>query len=129
MSARSTYADEERERLIIEMCKTSTSTDPLEIFENVASRPFVRMHGPEHHVLDGACLLATYRNAGGQIDLSSALEDLLLRGSMMPAAMCGKWGVCGAASSVGAALSLIEGTGPVSEDGTWGAISMSRPVP
>jgi hypothetical protein len=38
----------------------------------------------------------------------------------MPGAMCGLWGVCGAVASVGAALSIIDGTGPLSDDGTWG---------
>lgn len=38
----------------------------------------------------------------------------------MPGAMCGLWGVCGAVTSVGAALSIIDGTGPLSTDGTWG---------
>lgn len=34
--------------------------------------------------------------------------------------MCGFWGICGAIASVGAALSIIDGTGPLSDDGTWG---------
>ena len=38
----------------------------------------------------------------------------------MPGAMCGLWGVCGAITSVGAALAIIDGTGPLSDDGTWG---------
>ena len=39
----------------------------------------------------------------------------------MPGAMCGLWGVCGAVTSVGAALSIIDSTGPLSSDGTWGS--------
>ena len=35
-------------------------------------------------------------------------------------AMCGLWGVCGAVASIGAALAIIDGTGPLSDDGTWG---------
>lgn len=38
----------------------------------------------------------------------------------MPGAMCGLWGICGAITSVGAALSIIDKTGPLSTDGTWG---------
>ena len=38
----------------------------------------------------------------------------------MPGATCGHLGVCGAVSSIGAALSIIDGTGPLSTDGTWG---------
>ena len=38
----------------------------------------------------------------------------------MPGATCGMWGVCGAVSSVGAALSIIDQTGPLSADASWG---------
>ena len=38
----------------------------------------------------------------------------------MPGATCGMWGVCGAVSSMGAALSIIDGTGPLSSDDSWG---------
>ena len=38
----------------------------------------------------------------------------------MPGATCGMWGVCGAVSSMGAALSVIDKTGPLSTDETWG---------
>ena len=34
----------------------------------------------------------------------------------MPGAICGQWGVCGSAASVGAALSVWRGTGPMSDD-------------
>lgn len=120
MDAMTTYAPGEREALIVRACEESTSTDPLEVFEKVASLPFVRMHGPEHHVLDGACLLAAYRNAGGKIDLDAALAELASRGLKMPGAMCGMWGACGSTTSVGAALSIIEGTGPLTTDESWG---------
>ena len=32
----------------------------------------------------------------------------------------GLWGIYGAITSIGAALSIIDGTGPLSTDGTWG---------
>lgn len=38
----------------------------------------------------------------------------------MPGATCGMWGVCGAVSSMGAALSIIDETGPLSTDASWG---------
>ena len=34
----------------------------------------------------------------------------------MPGAMCGHWGVCGSLASIGAALSVIHNTGPLSTD-------------
>ena len=53
-------------------------------------------------------------------DLEESLIEITRRGMQMPGAICGMWGVCGAVSSMGAALSIIDGTGPLSTDNTWG---------
>ena len=111
---------EDRERKIIEACLQEKSKNPVDIFFNIAHMDFVRIHGPEHHVLDGAALLTAYYNAGGKIELQTSLNELMKRGLQMPGATCGMWGVCGAVSSMGAALSIIDGTGPLSTDSTWG---------
>lgn len=111
---------EERAKKIIETCLCENSKNPIEIFNHIAQSDFVRIHGPEHHVLDGAALLTAFYNAGGQVDLQSSLQELMKRGLQMPGATCGMWGVCGAVSSMGAALSIIDGTGPLSEDASWG---------
>lgn len=51
-----------------------TGTNPIRIFKNIAHKPYVSIHGPEHHILDGASLLVAYKNAGGNIDIDEALE-------------------------------------------------------
>ena len=111
---------EERAKKMIEACLQEKSKNPVEVFYNIAHKDFVRIHGPEHHVLDGAALLTAYYNAGGKIDLEISLNELMKRGLQMPGATCGMWGVCGAVSSMGAALSIIDGTGPLSSDASWG---------
>ena len=115
------YSMEERVKYIIDTCVSAGDTNPIAIFNNVTSGDPVRMHGPEHHILDGACILTAFRNAGGHIDLKSALERLAAEGVRMPGAACGLWGVCGAVTSIGAALAIIDGTGPLSEDDSWGS--------
>ena len=55
-------------------------------------------------------------HAGGEFDLSDALDELIIRGQTMPGAICGKWGVCGSAASVGAALAIIHRTTPLSDN-------------
>lgn len=114
------YSMEARSNRIIAMCLQETSKNPTEIFHKIAKQEFIRMHGPEHHILDGAALLTAFYNAGGNVDLPQILEELMRRGLQMPGATCGQWGVCGAVSSMGAALAIIDGTGPLSTDGTWG---------
>lgn len=115
------YTMEERAARIRDACLAESSRDPLAVFRRLAEQDFVRMHGPEHHVLDGACLLMAFYNAGGRIDLPAALDRILAEGLRMPGAVCGLWGVCGAVMSIGAALAVIDGTGPLSADGTWGS--------
>ena len=111
---------EEKAIKIIEDIKQEPGYNPVLIFKNMARKDYISIHGPEHHILDGASLLMAYYNAGGVIDIDAALDKLLQEGLRMPGAMCGLWGVCGAITSIGAALSIIDGTGPLSTDGTWG---------
>lgn len=110
----------EKAAYIIRDIKKETGPNPVQIFKNIAKQDYVNIHGPEHHVLDGASILMAYKNAGGKIDLDQALDKILHEGLRMPGAMCGLWGVCGAIASVGAALAIIDGTGPLTTDGTWG---------
>lgn len=111
---------EERTKKIIDACLQETSKNPIEIFNHIAQMDFVRIHGPEHHVLDGAALMTAFYNAGGKIELQESLTELMKRGLQMPGATCGMWGVCGAVTSMGAALSIIDGTGPLSTDASLG---------
>ena len=111
---------EERAKKIVEACLQQKSKNPIAIFSNIANEDFIRIHGPEHHILDGAALLTAFYNAGGKIKLYESLNELMKRGLQMPGATCGMWGVCGAVSSMGAALSIIDGTGPLSTDSSWG---------
>lgn len=108
-----------RIRRIMQDCLHSNETDPVKLFYAIAAKDFVRIHGPEHHFLDGACILTAFHNAGGNVDLKSGLEQIAQRSVQMPGAMCGHWGVCGAVTSIGAALSVIDTTGPLSE-ADWG---------
>ncbi len=70
-------------------------------------------------MIDGACVLVAYKNAGGNLNLNETLTTLMEEALKMPGAMCAKWGVCGAVTSVGAALAIIDKTGPLSTN-DWG---------
>lgn len=111
---------EEKANQIIEDIRKEKGVSPVRIFKDMAQKDYISIHGPEHHVLDGASILMAYYNAGGKIDIDAALNKILQEGLRMPGAMCGLWGMCGAIASVGAALAIIDHTGPLSEDGTWG---------
>ena len=110
----------EKAELIVKDIKKEQGTNPVLIFKNIAEQEYVSIHGPEHHILDGASLLVAYNNAGGEIDIDQALDRLISEGLRMPGAMCGLWGICGAITSIGAALAIIDVTSPLSTDGPWG---------
>ena len=101
---------------IIKICLDETSHDPVEIIEKLMSKPFCHMHGPEHHVMVGAALLTAYKNAGGDIDLSTALIEMMNRGKSVPGGACGFWGACGAGISSGMFISIISKSTPLANE-------------
>lgn len=104
---------------LIGMCLGEFSKDPIAILEKMMSMPFCHMHGPEHHVMVGAALLTAYHNAGGKINLESALYEMYRRGKQVPGGACGFWGACGAGISVGIYASILTCSTPLSQN-TWG---------
>ena len=98
---------------IFGVCQQETSCNPIEILDKMMQMPFCHMHGPEHHVMVGAALLTAYRNAGGELDLTSALEEMYRRGKEVPGGSCGFWGACGAGISSGMFVSIISKSTPL----------------
>ena len=64
---------EEKGKLIIRDIKQEIGINPVKIFKNIAHKDYISVHGPEHHVLDGASLLVAYKNAGNVIDIDQKL--------------------------------------------------------
>lgn len=104
---------------IVGLCLNETSCDPIEIIGKMMDMQFCHMHGPEHHVMVGSALLTAYHNAGGQIDLHKALNEMISRGGKVPGGACGFWGACGAAISTGMFMSIITGSTPLMNE-AWG---------
>jgi len=95
-----------------DVLKTTTSTDPIEILEKVMAHPSVPMHGPEHHAMVPAIIVAAVKNAGYPVP-EGAIEKALERGSKVPGGWCGFYGACGAAIGVGTAVSVSTGATPL----------------
>jgi len=105
--------------VIAETCLRTASRDPIAIMTVLMEQPCVHMHGPEHHILVGAALLAAAHNSGAEIDLPSALREMRKRGEQVPGGACGNWGCCGAAVSAGIFVSLLTGATPLKTE-EWG---------
>lgn len=98
---------------IMDICRASFSDDPFTIAVAAMNDRAVYPNGPEHHTLVGAALLTAYRNAGGDLDLAKALDELRVRSLEVPGGTCGFWGCCGAAISSGMYMSIVTGSTPM----------------
>ena len=104
---------------IIALALNEKSKNPTRILEKMMSMDFCHMYGPEHHVMVGVSLLTAYKNAGGDIDLPTALSEMYARGKQVPGGACGFWGACGAGISAGMFVSIITGSTPLANE-SWG---------
>ena len=102
--------------VITRICLQEDSKNPVRILEKMMEQPFCHMHGPEHHVMVGSALLTAYKNAGGDIDLSTALVEMMNRGKSVPGGACGFWGACGAGISSGMFISIISKSTPLAKE-------------
>ena len=104
---------------IFGLCLSETSADPIAILRRMMDLPFCHMHGPEHHVMVGAALLTAYQNAGGQLELEEALQEIYSRGKAIPGGACGFWGACGAGISAGQFFAIATKSTPLARE-PWG---------
>lgn len=101
---------------IFGLCLAETSKNPVEILEKMMALPFCHMHGPEHHGMVGAALLTAYHNAGGTLDLTAALGEMMNRAKSVPGGSCGFWGACGAGISTGMFVSILSKATPLTKE-------------
>lgn len=99
---------------ISESALAAGSADPVQVAREMMENGFINMHGPEHHYLVVAALLAAYKNAGGRVDLEKVLPLARQRAEKVPGGICGLWGSCGAGIGSGIFISLVTGASPLS---------------
>ncbi|OPY39163.1 MAG: hypothetical protein A4E35_00397 [Methanoregula sp. PtaU1.Bin051] len=105
------------EEIISSYCRTTTETDPIAIARTLMNTPQVKMHGPEHHFLVPAVLLAAYYNVTGTPDLKmKKIEQARSRAELIKDGFCGSHGDCGAAVGTGIFVSLATGATPLSRE-------------
>ena len=105
--------------LIQHFSRSSELTDPLQMAFILMQHPAVKMHGPEHHLLVPAVLLAAYYNLKN--DPSSKKRKIVeaeKRARQILGGFCGSHGDCGAAVGTGIFLSLVTNATPLSVD-SW----------
>jgi MoaA/NifB/PqqE/SkfB family radical SAM enzyme/SAM-dependent methyltransferase len=91
---------------IEQLCNLSSTIDPVQLFREVRQHPSIPLHGPQYHALVPGVLLACLRNAGHPVT-PEQLHSAIQRGGEVCGGSCGFWGVCGAATGVGIAFSVL----------------------
>ncbi|HSK08500.1 MAG TPA: DUF5714 domain-containing protein, partial [Vicinamibacterales bacterium] len=97
--------------LIRTACAATTETDMVALVQRLRAHPAVPLHGPEHHALVPAVIVAAARNAGMRLD-DGHLETAIARGRTIAGGACGLMGACGAAIGAGVGFAVILGSNP-----------------
>jgi len=101
--------------LIEKSCIASEGTDPVELARMLMGSPAVKMHGPEHHFLVPAVLLAAYCNATDKKgEKEKKIREARKRSDNVLGGFCGFYGDCGAAVGTGIFVSIVTGATPLS---------------
>jgi hypothetical protein len=101
--------------LIENLCISSKSKDPMELATILMNSSKLQMHGPEHHFLVPAVLLAAYYNIKNDSEQKrSKIREARARSSNVLGGFSGFHGDCGAAVGTGIFLSLITASTPLS---------------
>jgi hypothetical protein len=98
--------------VIKHICQTTRETDLIALFDKIRRHPAIPRHGPEHHLLVPAIILTAFLNQGGEVT-PEMFRTVLARGKSVSGGACGFLGVCGAATGVGIAFSVLLKANPV----------------
>ena len=93
------------------VCAASTERDMVALLRCIREHPSVPVHGPEHHVLVPAVIVAAARNAGLPLG-DEHLETAIARGKTIAGGACAFMGACGAAIGVGTGFATILAANP-----------------
>lgn len=100
-------------------CRGHQGTDPVRLATALMRHPSVKMHGPEHHFLVPAALVATWASATSTPGREALLAEARRRSDTVVGGSCGFHGACGSGVGVGIFASLATGATPRSQ-GSWG---------
>jgi len=114
--------------VIEQVCVHSREHDAVSLMQSIRVHPHFGVHGPEHHPLVPAVILAALRNQGQAIP-DEGIRMAIQRGKAVPGGACAFMGACGAAIGVGIAVSILLEATPyegrkrqLAQQATWRAL-------
>lgn len=101
---------------IQKFAENADSKDPIQIAIATMRNPTVNMHGPEHHFLVPAALIAAYYNSlGTPGEKAAKIREARRRSQSVLGGFCGFQGACGAGIGAGIFASIVLGATPLSK--------------
>jgi hypothetical protein len=95
-------------------CAASEERDPVALAVRLMRHPALKLHGPEHHFLVPAVLLAALWNARGEPGRrAEAVREARRRSEPVAGGFCGLQGACGAGIGAGIFVALATGSTPL----------------
>ncbi len=100
--------------VIEKVCAATDEKDPMVLALRLMRHPALKLHGPEHHFLVPAVLLAAWSNAKGEgAKRAERVAEARRRSDPILGGFCGLQGVCGAAIGTGTFVSVATGATPL----------------
>jgi Family of unknown function (DUF5714) len=100
--------------VIEKICAATDEKDPIAIARRIFRHPAVKLHGPEHHFLVPAVLVAAYSNAKGEAAKRAArVAEVRKRSDPLLGGFCGLQGACGAAIGTGTFVAIATESTPL----------------
>jgi hypothetical protein len=95
-------------------CAATGEQDPIALAVRLMRHPALKLHGPEHHFLVPAVLVAAYWNAKGDPgQRTAAVKEARRRSEPVLGGFCGLQGACGAGIGTGTFVALVTGSTPL----------------
>jgi hypothetical protein len=100
--------------LVEKVCGTTDERDPMALALRILRDPAVKLHGPEHHFLVPAVLVATYSNVKREPQRrAERVAEARRRVAPILGGSCGILGACGAAVGTGTFVSIVTEATPL----------------
>lgn len=100
--------------VVEKVCATSDERDPMALALRLLRHPAVKLHGPEHHFLVPAVLVAAYSNVKGEPQRrAERVAEARRRVAPILGGSCAMLGACGAAVGTGTFVSIVTEATPL----------------
>jgi hypothetical protein len=95
-------------------CAMTEEKDPVALALRLMRHPALKLHGPEHHFLVPAVLVAAWSNARGEgAKRAERVAEARRRSEPVLGSFCGIQGACGAAIGTGTFVAIATGASPL----------------